>query len=166
MSAGNMSGVNCSRLNCTSTQLARVFSASVFGQAGHAFQQHVAVGQQGDQQTFEQMFLTDDDAGHFLLQRSDPAGASHNRFTRDAHGGVGRDRYGLNLWSAGGALGGLIPRVEILLGKRRRSFLIHWPRSSIEAFRIRTPGPDRKIARGTVTRSFIYPPLMRRGRKY
>ena len=42
------------------------------GQAGHAFQQDVAVGQQADEQPFHQVFLADDHAADFVLQRLDP----------------------------------------------------------------------------------------------
>ncbi len=74
MSAGSMSGVNCSRLERTQAmQLANVFSASVFGQPRHTFQQHVAVGEQGDQKRVEKMCLTDDDAAYLLVQRPDPS---------------------------------------------------------------------------------------------
>jgi hypothetical protein len=37
------------------------------GEAGHAFEQHVAVGEQRNQQTVDQRLLTDDDTRHLLL---------------------------------------------------------------------------------------------------
>ena len=39
------------------------------GQAGHAFEQDVAVGEQPDEQAVDQMLLADNHASHFLLQR-------------------------------------------------------------------------------------------------
>ena len=42
------------------------------GQAGDALQQNMPVGEQGDQQSVEQVFLTHNDARHLLLQRTDP----------------------------------------------------------------------------------------------
>ena len=43
------------------------------GQARNAFEQHVAVGQQPDQQALDQLFLADDDVGDFLPQRFNPS---------------------------------------------------------------------------------------------
>ena len=40
-----------------------------FGQAGNAFQQHVAVGEQADQQAVHQLFLADDHLADFVAQR-------------------------------------------------------------------------------------------------
>jgi hypothetical protein len=56
------------------------------GQAGHAFEQHVAVGQQPDQQPVHQLFLADDDPAHFCPQPADPAGCRlHLLVQRCAH---------------------------------------------------------------------------------
>ena len=38
------------------------------GQAGHAFEQHVSVGQQAHQQPFDQVLLADDDLADFVQQ--------------------------------------------------------------------------------------------------
>ena len=40
-----------------------------FGQAGHAFEQDVAVGQQADDQPLDQIILADDDLAEFVKQR-------------------------------------------------------------------------------------------------
>ncbi len=94
MSAGSMSGVNCSRLKRTDDAGGQGLERQGFGQAGHAFQQDVAVGEQGDQQPVEQVLLADDDPGHFLLQGRDPGRVVHHIFAGGAHGGVGLDRHG------------------------------------------------------------------------
>ncbi len=39
-----------------------------FGQAGNAFEQDVAVGEQADEQAVDELFLADDDVGDFLAQ--------------------------------------------------------------------------------------------------
>ena len=41
-----------------------------FGQAGHAFEQDVAVGQQADDQAFDQIILADDDLADFAKKRA------------------------------------------------------------------------------------------------
>jgi hypothetical protein len=41
-------------------------------QTGHAFQQHMAVGKQPDQQTVNELFLANDDFPNLGSQRSDP----------------------------------------------------------------------------------------------
>ncbi len=78
-------------------QLAKVFKRQRLRQAGHAFQQHVAVGEQGDQQPVEQMLLADDDAAHLLLQRPDPGRVFHDRLARGPHAGVQFNRHGTPL---------------------------------------------------------------------
>jgi hypothetical protein len=45
------------------------FHGEGFGQAGHAFEQHVAVGQQADDQPLGQIILADDDLAEFIEQR-------------------------------------------------------------------------------------------------
>ena len=48
------------------------------GQARHAFEQDMAVGEQADEQPVHQMFLADDDLADFLAQPADPGrGALH-----------------------------------------------------------------------------------------
>ena len=68
MSAGSRSGVNWMRWNCAWMAAASVRTDKVLARPGHAFQQHVAVGQQADQQPVHQMFLADDDLADFLAQ--------------------------------------------------------------------------------------------------
>ena len=45
------------------------FDGERLGQAGHAFEQHVAVGQQADDQPLGQIILADDDLAEFVKQR-------------------------------------------------------------------------------------------------
>ncbi|MND08086.1 hypothetical protein D3C83_304800 [compost metagenome] len=42
------------------------------GQTGHAFEQHVAVGEQPDQQAVHQLFLANNDFPNLGSQRADP----------------------------------------------------------------------------------------------
>jgi hypothetical protein len=69
MSAGSMSGVNCRRLKRTADASGERFERECLCQAGHAFEQHVAVGHERDEQAVHEMLLADDDAPHLLLQR-------------------------------------------------------------------------------------------------
>ena len=56
------------------------------GQAGHAFEQDVAVGEQADEQPVHELFLADDDVGDFLAQFADPVGGGLHFFVqRYAH---------------------------------------------------------------------------------
>ena len=58
------------------------------GEAGHAFKQDVAVGEQADEQPIHELFLPDDDAGDFLAQFGDPRGRLRDLvFQRCAHAG-------------------------------------------------------------------------------
>jgi hypothetical protein len=41
-------------------------------QPGHALEQDVAIREQADEQSIDQIFLPDDDAGDFILQSADP----------------------------------------------------------------------------------------------
>ena len=65
-SAGNRSGVNCNRwkpcLNAGGHRLDR----QRLGQAGHAFEQNVTVGEQSEQKPVDQIFLSDDDVTDLL----------------------------------------------------------------------------------------------------
>ena len=45
------------------------FDGERLGQAGHAFEQDVAVGEQADDQPFGQIILADDDLAEFVKQR-------------------------------------------------------------------------------------------------
>jgi hypothetical protein len=45
-SAGSMSGVNCRRENLTLSTLGQGFDGERLGEAGHAFEEDVAVGEQ------------------------------------------------------------------------------------------------------------------------
>ncbi len=57
-----------------------------FGQAGHAFEQDVAVGQQPDQQPVHQLLLADDDPANLRAQPANPTGGRlHLLVQRCAH---------------------------------------------------------------------------------
>jgi len=55
---------------------APAISRQAFSQAGHAFEQDVAVGEQADDQPFRQILLADDDLAEFVKQRCVNAPAS------------------------------------------------------------------------------------------
>ena len=52
------------------------FDGQGFGQAGHAFEQHVAIGEQANDQSFDQIALADDDFSDFAEQRPDEGAGS------------------------------------------------------------------------------------------
>ena len=64
-----MSGVNCRRENFTLMRGGQGFDRQRLGQAGHAFEQDVAVGEQADDQPLGQIVLADDDLAEFVKQR-------------------------------------------------------------------------------------------------
>ena len=64
-----MSGVNCRRENFTLMRGGEGFDREGLGQAGHAFEQDVAVGEQADDQPLGQIILADDDLAEFVKQR-------------------------------------------------------------------------------------------------
>ena len=49
------------------------------GEAGHAFEQHVAVGEQADEQAVHEVFLADDDAAQLALQAGRSSGCAPAR---------------------------------------------------------------------------------------
>ena len=61
-SAGTRSGVNWSRLNDPPSASASVLTVSVLARPGHALEQHVAAGQERDEQALEHRLLADDHA--------------------------------------------------------------------------------------------------------
>ena len=61
MSAGTRSGVNWMRWNSTPSALGEGLDRQRLGQAGHALDQEVAAGQEGDDHPLEQAVLADDD---------------------------------------------------------------------------------------------------------
>ena len=98
MSAGSRSGVNWMRWNVAWIGGGQRADGQGFGQAGHAFEQDVAVGEQADQQPVHQLFLADDDAADFGAQSFDPAGRGLHLFVqRIAHSGVNLGRVGEGL---------------------------------------------------------------------
>ena len=63
---GHMSGVNCRRQNFTHACVRQRFHRERLGEAGHAFEEDVAVGQQADDQPLGQIILPDDDLAESL----------------------------------------------------------------------------------------------------
>ncbi len=56
------------------------------GEPGDTFEQHVAVGEQADEQPVHELFLADDDARDFLTQHADPGGSLRDLvFQRGVH---------------------------------------------------------------------------------
>jgi len=57
-----------------------------FGEAGHAFEQDMAVRQQADEQPVHERFLADDDVGDFFAQLANPNGRGRDLiFQRSVH---------------------------------------------------------------------------------
>ena len=92
MSAGSMSGVNWRRWKLRLTRSGERLERERLGQAGHAFEQDVAVGDQRNEQAVDQMLLADDDASHLLLQRAHPRRSFLHRLI---------DRLNGRVWSGG-----------------------------------------------------------------
>ena len=61
-SAGTRSGVNWTRLEGAAEHLRERLDGQRLGEAGHALEQHVAAGEQRDEQALEHRVLADDDA--------------------------------------------------------------------------------------------------------
>ena len=87
-SAGSMSGVNWRRENLTLRQCGQRLHRERLGQAGHAFEQHVAVGQQADDQPLDQVGLADDDLAHFVKQRAHERAGFLHRFVDGVDSGI------------------------------------------------------------------------------
>ena len=49
------------------------FDRERLGEAGHAFEKNVAIGEQTEQKPIDQIFLSDDDMSNLLAQRRNPA---------------------------------------------------------------------------------------------
>ena len=67
-----MSGVNWIRWKVPAIAPVSVLSDSVFARPGHAFEQDVATGEEGDQQAIDEAGLTDDDLRHLVAHGLDP----------------------------------------------------------------------------------------------
>ncbi|MPN34562.1 hypothetical protein SDC9_182056 [bioreactor metagenome] len=52
---------------CPGKRLGQRFHRQRFGQSRHAFEQHVAIGDERQQQPVDQVFLSGDDPAHFHL---------------------------------------------------------------------------------------------------
>ncbi len=74
------------------------FERERLGQAGHAFEQDVAVGDERNEQAVDQMLLADNHAPHLLLQRAHPGRSLLHRIMHRLNGrigpGVRRSRFG------------------------------------------------------------------------
>ena len=65
-SAGSRSGVNWMRENCACTASHTLLTVSVLARPGHALEQHVAAGEQADQDALDHVALADDDLAHLV----------------------------------------------------------------------------------------------------
>ena len=63
--------MNWRRENLTLRQLAKRFDGERFGQSRHAFEQDVAVGEQSNDQPFDQISLANNDIADLRKQGSD-----------------------------------------------------------------------------------------------
>ena len=72
--------MNCSRLELHLRGGGERFQRQRLGQTRHAFEQQMAVADQSDQQSIDQVLLTDDHAADLLLERSHPARRLGHRF--------------------------------------------------------------------------------------
>ena len=70
------------------------FQGQRLSEARHSLQQHMAIGEQSDQQPVDQVLLTHDDPADFLLQRPDPGGIHRHPFACRASLRVSLDRRG------------------------------------------------------------------------
>ena len=64
------------------------FDRQRLGQAGHAFEQDVAVGEQADDQPFGQIILADDDLAEFVKQRVREGARFLDRFVDGADSSI------------------------------------------------------------------------------
>ena len=72
MSEGMRSGVNWMRLASSPRTLPSVSTSSVLARPGHADQQRMAAGQQGDERALDDLVLAEDDRGRRLVDALDP----------------------------------------------------------------------------------------------
>ncbi len=84
--------MNWMRWNPVWMQVREGFDGEGFREAGHAFEQDVAVGEQADEETVHEVFLADDDAAQFVLQRGDPVAVLLHGVGEFLGGGHGRGR--------------------------------------------------------------------------
>jgi hypothetical protein len=82
------------------------------GQAGHAFEEDVAVGEQADEQPLDHVTLADDDLAHFALERRDERALLADEFREFADASLCSHRVTIETASArrkfnfiGGSLG-------------------------------------------------------------
>ena len=83
-----MSGVNWRRENLTLMAGGERLDGERLGQAGHAFEQDVAVGQQADDEPLDQIALADDDFAEFVEQRAREGARFLDRFVDGADSSV------------------------------------------------------------------------------
>src|SRR5215469_7901151 len=113
-----------------------------FRKARDALQEHVTVREQGNQQSVEEVRLTDDDSPHLFPQWPDPIRVFGHHFARGAHFGYRPRRNDTRLGDD--ALAWLRFRIEGLLAQGRGSFLIHVPQILLDDIR-ETPGGASNI---------------------
>ena len=73
-SLGSRSGVNWMRSNCTPSAVPRRLDEQRLGEAGHALEEHVAVGEQRDEQALDDGVLADDGLADFFAEFLGPSG--------------------------------------------------------------------------------------------
>ena len=78
-SAGTRSGVNWMRRKRAAEHLGERLDGQRLGQAGHALEQHVAAGEQRDEQALEHRVLADDDALDLVQRLLERGGGSSRR---------------------------------------------------------------------------------------
>ena len=82
MSDGIRSGVNWMRLNLRSTASDSFLISSVLARPGHAAQQAVPAGEEGDQDLADDPLLADDDLGQLALETAGQLGDAFDRNRR------------------------------------------------------------------------------------
>ena len=117
------------------------FERERFCQAGHAFEQDVAVGDERNEQAVDQMLLADNHAPHLLLQRAHPRRSLLHRIMHRLNGrvrpGVRRNRFGHWHWRE--SEGWVAGWVGIGRRRRQRHSWLAWERA---AWRWRHRGPE------------------------
>ncbi len=71
MSAGIRSGVNWMRLKDRSSTSLSVRTSKRFAETGHAFEQHMPAGENGDERAIDDFSVPDDDLADFVAQRGE-----------------------------------------------------------------------------------------------
>ena len=87
------------------------------GEARHALEQEMTIGQQANEKALDELILTDDHPCHFLLERTDPSGALLHRFGDGLDSGILTAR-GTGHFAVVRALDGIILQFVRIAGPR------------------------------------------------